>query len=184
MNAITYLQHLHLAYLSKPSGDRPIYKVMRRLQPRRIVELGIGDGERMGRLATLALQLVEGDISYTGADMFEGRDDQPHLTLKTAHQRLADERIKVRLTPGDILSVLSQTANTLTNTDLLIISAAHEPQVLAAAWYYVPRMLHKHSVVLHQVDGGADVPLQFVVKPRLEVERLAASACRPLRSAA
>jgi hypothetical protein len=47
-------------------------------------------------------------------------------------------------------------ANSLTGTDLLIVSADQQGESLDRAWFYVPRMLHDASVVLvEDADGGA-----------------------------
>lgn len=182
MSVFALFKRLHLVHFSKPAGERAIWKTVLQTAPRRIVELGIGDGVRTQRMLALASETTTEKVQYTGQDLFEGRPDgQPGLKLKDAHRAFATNRISSRLAPGDVHSVLSRMANSLTKTDLLLISNEHDASVLAAAWYYVPRMLHEESMILVQAsdEAGAYAPVE-----RSEVDRLAAAAARPVRSAA
>ena len=121
-------------------------------------------------------------MQYTGQDLFEGRShDHAGMNLKEAHRAFAMERVSSRLAPGDVYSVLNRMANSLTNTDLLLVSNEHDASVLAAAWYYVPRMLHEDSVILVQ---ASDEQAAFEPLSRQEVEQLAAKASRPVQAAA
>ena len=183
MSAIKLLKHLHLAYLSKPAGERPVYRALRKLRPTRIVELGVGVGDRTERVLRMATDLVDSNIQYTGVDLFEGRTDQDTgMSLKDAHRRFSSSQVKIRLAPGDVLSVVTRMANMLTNTDLLLISQDHESQLLEAAWYYMPRMLHETSIVLRELGDGESAVYQVVSLS--EVDRLASAAYRPSRAAA
>jgi hypothetical protein len=98
------------------------------------------------------------EICYTGIDLFETRraGDEPGLTLKRAFQLLRATGARIRLIPGDPFTGLSRAANLLGATDLLVISAEHDPDSLARAWYFVPRMLHAHSRVFLAESTGAD----------------------------
>ncbi|MCA9178480.1 MAG: hypothetical protein KDB14_28665 [Planctomycetales bacterium] len=183
MKVITYLKQLYLAHLSKPVGDRTIYQAIRRHRPRRIVVLGVGDGERVARILHLAAQLNDAKLQFTGQDLFEGRGSEGGgMKLKDAHRRFATDRVNSRLAPGDVQSVLSRMANSLTDTDLMVVTNEHAEVALEAAWYYVPRMLHEQSVVLCQLPGAADAAFEVVT--RKEVEARAARCHQPRRAAA
>lgn len=183
MSAIKFFKHLHLAYLSQPAGERTIYQTVRKLRPTRIVELGVGTGERTERMLRLAVEMVDCNLQYTGVDLFEGRSDKESgMSLKDAHRRFSTARVKTRLAPGDVLSVVTRMANALTDTDLLLVSADHESQLMEAAWYYVPRMLHENSIVLRGTKESEAGGYKCV--PLAEVDRLAAAAYRPARAAA
>ena len=182
MSVLAFFKKVHLVHFSKPAGERAIWKTVMQQAPKRIVELGIGDGVRTKRMLELASTAVADKVQYTGQDLFEGRStDQAGLTLKEAHRAFATDQVSSRLAPGDVYSVLTRMANSLTNTDLLLISNEHDDSVLAAAWYYVPRMLHEDSVILRQTS---DELAAYEVMDRREVESLAAAAARPMRSAA
>ncbi len=149
---VSTLQILAMAFFSQPKSDRPVYQLMRRLRPRRIIELGIGDGNRSERMIRLAGSF--GPVHFVGIDMFEGSPaGVACTTLKNAHQRLSRLRGEIRLLPGDAGSALPRHANELTNTDLVIISATQQPAGVAKAQKYLPRMLHANSRVMLESPG-------------------------------
>jgi predicted O-methyltransferase YrrM len=156
------IRSLYLAYFSKPKQNRLLYKLLRKQPVRRITELGIGTGERTLRM----LELCPGgdETHYAGIDMFEARSngDGPGLALKAAHSLLATTGVKVRLVPGDPMSALSRTANSLARQDLIIISAYQDRESLAKAWFYVPRMLHETTVVLLEEPAEEGTTLRRV----------------------
>ena len=78
-----------------------------------------------------------------------------------------------RLVPGDPYSALSHVANTLTETDLLVISSGHDPETLARAWFFVPRMLTDRTSVFVEQTGQSEEVSRFVRVSRVEIERLA-----------
>lgn len=149
MAAAGLLKTVYLSYFSKPVADRTLYRAVRKHKPRRIVELGIGQGVRSARLLQLAQRYQScDDIHYAGIDMFEARDpDSPRITLKQAHQQLRKLGVGVKLIPGDPYSALARAANGLTGTELLLISADQDPLSLERAWFYVPRMLSEGALV-------------------------------------
>lgn len=153
------LRSLYLCYLSQPKGLRPLYRLLckrRKKQPiGKIVELGVGPGERTLRM--LELCRPGEATTYTGIDLFEARQngDGPGMSLKDAHKKLATTGIKTKLIPGDPYSALARGANALASQDLILISADQDRASLARAWFYVPRMLHDDTVVLEEefVEG-------------------------------
>ena len=166
------LKYLWLAYLSKPRHDRQIYRLIRRSKVRSIVEVGIGDGLRAERMIGLARRCSEQPVRYTAIDLFEAREDaEAGLTLKEAYRQLKSTGARVQVVPGDPLSALSRVANSLTNTDLLLISGEQDEASLAAAWFYVPRMLHQNSHVLIEEPGATEYSWRLV--DRLEIQSLA-----------
>ncbi|MGC3968339.1 MAG: hypothetical protein QM775_13480 [Pirellulales bacterium] len=142
------IRSLYLAYFSKPKQYRPLFKLLRKQPVRRITELGIGTAERTLRM--LELCPANEETLYSGIDLFEARanGDGAGLTLKATHALLATTGVKVRLIPGDPMSALSRSANSLARQDLILISADQDRESLAKAWFYVPRMLHETTVVL------------------------------------
>ncbi len=120
------LRSFFLTRLSRPAVYRPIYQAIRRAGLRRIVELGLGPGDRALRMIEIA---AAGDtaenVVYTGVDLFEMRspEDAQGLSLKLAHRKLVASGAKIRLLPGDSYSALSRTANMLGVADLVVIAA-------------------------------------------------------------
>ena len=142
-------RHLHLAYLSKPKSERILYRTVRRLRAKTIVELGTGDAHRAHRLLATAARYSDETPSYTGFDLFESRPSHaPGITLKKAHRELRTTGAKIRLLPGPPEMMLPQLANSLMGTDLVIINSELQGADLDATWRFLPRMLDDHSLVL------------------------------------
>jgi hypothetical protein len=177
------LKYLYLACFSRPAAERAIYRAIRRHRVQRIVEIGIGAGQRARRMIRLAQQCSPGHkIHYTGIDLFEDRDpaDNAGLSLKAAYRALKPTAARIRLTPGNGDSALPRIANELVGTDLLIVSAGNMQQPVSTAWRYVPRMLHAKSLLFVERNSGETQT--FEVLTATEVSRLIFE--QPLRKAA
>lgn len=172
------LRFLYLSYLSKPVSDRLIYRTMSRQRVLKIVEMGVGRCQRAAHMIEAAgFNAPTAEIQYTGIDLFEARSvaDGPGITLKTAHRLLKPTGAKIRLLPGDPFSALSRAANSLGNTDLVVISADQDPHSLARAWFYMPRMLHPGSLVYREERrSGIQAPTLRQVS-LAEINQLAAA---------
>ena len=166
----------YLSWLSQPQGERSIYRVIRRARPVRIVELGIGSGRRAERMMRTAVRYANGrGVSYTGIDGFEANEATVvRISLKQAHQQLRCSGCQVRLLPGDPYAVISRHANSLSDTDLLVISA--DQPVPPQLWYFVPRMLHDASSVLLQNPQSTPNPAAFRLVSASAVRTLAEQA--------
>lgn len=143
-------KYFYLAYFSKPAGDRLLYRAIRKRRVRKILEMGIGSGQRARRMIEAARPAMPlGSVSFTGIDLFELRSpaDGPGISLKMAHRQLAKTGARVRLVPGEPVSALARTANSLGAFDLIVISADQEGESLAKLWFYVPRLVHEATEV-------------------------------------
>ena len=173
-------KYLYLAYLSKPSNDRALYRMIRKHKVRKILELGMGKGLRARRMIELAMQVkFDKPVWYTAVDLFEMRPAEvlPGVALKLAHRDLQTTGAKVRLLPGDPFSTLSRAANTIGPQDLIVISADQDRESLARAWFYMPRMLHDQSrLFVEESEGDGRCALRLM--PRAEIEQLAADTRR------
>jgi hypothetical protein len=169
------LQFLALAWFSRPAHERCLYRDLRRSGGTAIVELGVGDARRARRLIAVAGRYASGArISYAGIDLFEARPvDAPGLRLKEAHRELTRTGAHIRLVPGDPLSALARSANALTSTDLLVISADLDSASLERAWFYVPRMLHPGSRVFLETREAATARPRYRRLSLPEIHKLA-----------
>ena len=178
------LRFLYLSYLSKPVADRLIYRLIPRRRVLKIVEFGVGSGQRAIRMIQAAAYFTTPEqVQYTGIDLFEARGDptRPGLALKEAHRLLKATDARIRLLPGDPFSALARAANSLADTDLVIISADQDPVSLARAWFYLPRMLHSGSQVYQAYQEEVRDPNQAValrLVPLAEIHSLAAARSR------
>ncbi|MGQ9574022.1 MAG: hypothetical protein ACUVUC_01765 [Thermoguttaceae bacterium] len=178
MAAASRLRLFYLFHFSRPAHERALYRAIYRRQVRDILELGIGTGQRARRMIAVAQShFPPGELSYTGVDPFEARapETQPGLSLKAAYQMLRATGARIRLLPGDPFAALSRAANSLGKVDLVVVSAAVEPANLSKAWFYVPRLLHAHSLVVWE-RLAADRRPGFRVGSLRHVEELARRA--------
>lgn len=157
MAAIGPVKFAYLAYFSKPKSERQIYQQVKKLQVRRIVEVGIGSIERAVRIVSVAQRFSGGaPITYTGFDWFEERSaGQAPLPLIHAHRQMQLCNAKARLVPGYPPATLPQIANSLQRTDLMLISHLVEDAALERTWFYMPRMCHPGTIVLRERQSGS-----------------------------
>ena len=175
------LHSLYLTRLSQPPSERILYRLIAKHRPLRLVELGLEDAVRAKRLIQQATRYQTEGVTYCGVDWFEAHPDgKPEISLKDAHRELSGQGAKIRLLPGDPYTVLAKQANTLGNTDLLLVGCGHDPEVLERAWRYVPRMLHEQTLVFLEeaATGGKE---QGDEEPSLRL--LAADEIRALSGA-
>jgi hypothetical protein len=177
---LSRIRLFYFCHLSKPQPNRPIYRAIRRLRARKIVELGIATGQRALRMIEVAKLASPGEeIHYVGVDPFERRTeaDGPGLTLKAAYQLLRRDGCRAQLVPGNLAESLVRIANSLGKVDVLIVPGALESASFARVWFFVPRMLHDRSLVFVE-QTLADGQVLLEIKPRYEIDVLASMAVR------
>ncbi|HZL87543.1 MAG TPA: hypothetical protein VFB96_04130 [Pirellulaceae bacterium] len=150
------IQRTWLLYFSKPASDRSLYRALSGKPIRTVVEIGLPDLARTRRLwDALAWRKDSLPLRYTGIDLFESRPkDQAALPLKQAFAELRRDQVQVKLVPGDAQTALYRTANSLTGTDLLLISRNLDGNALARAWTWMPRMLHAGTIIFQEVTDS------------------------------
>ncbi len=183
MSAGRLIKYLHLAYFAKPAADRAVFRNIRKIRAGHLVGIGLGDGELARKMILLAGQdTTRPKVRFTGIDLFEMRPDSGAcMTLKQAHRMLHSLDARVQLVPGDPFTALARTANSLLDTDLVVIRATQLGDALDRAWFYLPRMLHDGSLVLIERAGRDGQDASYEVLDRAAVQSRVAT---PLRRAA
>lgn len=148
-------------YLSGPKRDRDLYRRVAKKKPRRIVELGLADLTRTLRMIRMAQRYTDETIHYCGIDLFESRGESG-LKLKDTHSRLSHTGGKIRLVPGELMPAIARSANILTDTDLLIISAEHSSDDLRAVQMFMPRMLRSDSSIARYQCSANKLELRWL----------------------
>ena len=174
--------YLYLAYFSKPHADRKLYRAIHRHRWHRFLEIGVGRGLRALRMLDVATRRnPRQNLRYFGIDLFEARPaETPGLSLKDAHKLFKAKGVSCRFLPGDPLSALARSANSLRDIDAVVIAADQNTESLERAWFYLPRVLHADSIVfLEQTNQDGESSL--LPLSRAEVE---ARARKPGRRAA
>jgi hypothetical protein len=158
--AANWFRSIYLAHFSRPKGNRQLYRLVKREEVCRIVEIGISDVARTISLIELAQRNVaDGKVFYTGIDFFEARPTSNQvLSLKDAYRVFRATGATVRLVPGAPAPSLASAANALQNTDLILFAPDVTEADLAGAWFFVPRMLHADTVILNEGRDGNGQP--------------------------
>lgn len=174
----------HRALFAKPTPDRQLLKLIKATPVRRVVEVGVDSlAVTEALLAAVVKQSAGEAIRYTALDPFDQRPPgREALPLMEAYRRLVPLGAKVRFAPGDPTAGIAAEANSLENTDLLLLSAEATDAALGSAWYFVPRMCHPGTLVVRRLPaGGAENGEAWETVPLTRVAQLAAP---PLRKAA
>lgn len=174
------LKTLYLCWLVQPKADRALFRQIRRLKPRAIVEIGLSNLVRTRRTIEMARKSLLGqEIRYAAIDLFDARPDhQPAIALKQTHQLVTSLGVTPRLIPGDVLSALARAANQLQNTDLLLINTPDLTEGLEHAWKFVPRMLSPHALVMQALPDGDLYKWQPRDRAEIEAQVHAATVSR------
>ncbi len=186
MSATRLLKYLHLAYLAKPIASRAIFRTIRKIRAGNLVGIGLGDGQLARKMVLFAQQdAARPQVQFTGIDLFELRTEcRDSLSLKQAYRLLHATGARTRLVPGDPFTGLARAANSLLDTDLVVIRADQLGEAMDRAWFYVPRMLHEHSLVMVEQVGRDGQTASYDLLDRQAVQRLADATTTPMRRAA
>ncbi len=176
MSGLNSLRLFHLLYISKPAADRLVYKQIRSQKACRVVELGIGNGERAVRMIQALSDFHDvKEIHYTGVDLFEARMavDGPGISLREAHRLLKATGARIQLAPGTAGEALSRVANGLTRIDALVVAAHIAAEHLAQAWFYIPRMIHAKTQIFQESISATGATSMRLMEPA-EIAQLSA----------
>lgn len=163
MSRPSWLQKIYWTRFAKPVEDRELFKQLLSHPVSSILEVGVGDGTRMRRLAKLAQRAPGCEVlRYIGTDEFESaKDGQPHLSLKQAHQLATQLGFKASLIPGDVTSAIPRVAHKLGASDMIIIDGGLNPaQPLAntlGSW--LNRLAHQDTIILACQERGGTLVL-------------------------
>lgn len=160
MAAATRFQYWFWSYLAQPAPERAIYRLVQRLRPQRIVELGLVSEARTTRLVQVTQRFATGPVHYAGMDGFESRETRDGMPLKSAYRLLNELGVKPQFFPGDPASMVPMVANRLLRSDLVIVAPWVDVDKLASTWSFWPRMLHEKSIVALWNSGTCSYQLE------------------------
>lgn len=145
------------AFFSKPTPapEKQLLRIAKQHVIRRVVEVGVDSVDATAQLLeTLVKQAKDEPVKYTALDLFDARPEEAAKTpLVGVYRRFIATGAKVRLTPGELAPSLASEANSLAETDLLLLSREATDEALAHAWFYIPRMCHQGTIVLRRTEG-------------------------------
>ena len=162
MSRLTWIQRVYWTRFSKPNSDRELVRQLIDKPIASLLEIGIGRGERMHRIAQLVTLTPEADrLRYIGVDEFEAAKEGPHLTLKTAHQVASQVGFKAALIPGDLKSAMPRVAHKFGASDLVVIDGGLDPVQPHASPItpWLNRIAHENSIILACAQQGQTLKL-------------------------
>jgi hypothetical protein len=186
LSAGSFLRRTYLLYFSQPAADRSVLQAVRKRPIRSIVEIGIGPLDRTQRiLEVIGWNAGNEALRYTGIDLFDARPTgQPTLPLKHVFATLQKPNMRVQLVPGTPEMALRRVANSLADTDLLLIDGSHDAGSLASVWSWIPRMLNAQSLIFWQQASGTAQRGQWQCLTTTDVQQLATTRGKEARRAA
>ena len=162
MSRLTWIQRVYWTRFSKPLSDRELVRQLIDKPIASLLEIGIGRGERMHRIAQLVTLTADTErLRYIGVDEFEAAKDGPHLSLKTAHQMASQVGFKASLIPGDLKSAMPRVAHKFGASDLIVIDGGLDPAQPQASPItpWLNRIAHDSSIILACAQQGQTLTL-------------------------
>jgi len=156
MTRTSWLQRLYLRYFSRPVIYRDLFLFASEHPILSILEIGMGDGERIGSLLKFCQRAgPHGRLRYAALDPFESGGGG-RLTLKAAHKRLQELGVKAHLIPGDVGSGIVRVAHTVLPSDIVIIDGrwGDGTEEADALERWLPRLCHSESGVFASTREG------------------------------
>ena len=103
MSLFSRLRAVWSSCFDKPALERSVEQAIKRQHPRRILEIGLGDGRRARGVLALAQRYhARHEVHFIGIDLFEDRHaGEAPFPLKEAYRNLRSTGARVRLVPGD-----------------------------------------------------------------------------------
>jgi hypothetical protein len=177
MSRLTWFQRVYWTHFSKPLAERELVRQLIAKPIASLLEIGVGNGSRMKRLAQLVHLTPDAErLRYIGVDEFEATTDgRPHLSLKVAHQVATQCDFKATLIPGDLKSAIPRVAHKIGASDLVIIDGGLDPNDPASSVItpWLNRIAHPTSTILACAQPGQTLML---FKPTHVTQSLRAAA--------
>lgn len=147
--------------LSKPAGDRILFRSVRGKKIESILEVNVGTGLRCERLLPWIREQADLEtIRYAAVDPFEtGGGD--HVPLKEFHSRLGRLGAKPLPVPntGNLAAALARVAHTIGAVDLAIFDCDRSELEAAATRAILPRIVRSDSLVLIRKSSAGGLEL-------------------------
>lgn len=176
MGRLNWFQRFYWQKLAKPVAERELFRFLISQPISSVLEIGVGNGERMKRIVQLAeLAPNVTQLRYVGVDGFESaKDGGVHLTLKQAHQQATQLGLRANLIPGDLRSAMPRVAHKIGASDLIIVDAEFDVvrPLSGPIGQWLRHITHADSVLLAAPRDGA--PFVRVAIPSEESQRVAA----------
>ncbi len=153
-----------------PRRYRYLFKVIRKIRPRKIMEIGTWQGVRASQVIEEAKKMrLASDIAYYGFDLFEEMDEarlaheisKSPFSMDEIQRRLDSTGAAVHLYKGDSTKTLPRLVGTLPMMDFIFIDGGHSLGTVRSDWENVQKLMHERTIVIfddywrNRTDAGA-----------------------------
>ena len=162
MSRQSWLHRVYWSKFAKPIEQRALYRFLVHSPITSIVEIGVGDGTRMQRIAKL-VNLPPGteQLRYIGVDEFESSQGRPYLSLKQAHRLAGQLGFKASLIPGPASLAIPRVAHKFSPSDLIIVDGGLDLNYPTAGpvGSWINRLAHNQSTIIASERPGGPLAM-------------------------
>lgn len=133
----------------KPHGE--LCKLVRRIQARSVLEVGVGDGSRAIAVMETLSQRVD-SVQYYGIDQFELTDGG--LSLREFHQKMRAAGIRPQIFPESLETGLMKFLHRIGKADLVLLTDAENSLVKPRVVDLLDRLSTPRTSILCQSEDG------------------------------
>lgn len=153
---------------SSPKRYQYLYKIIKEIKPKNILEIGVWNGSRAVKMIRCAQEFNK-DIKYFGTDLFEEMNDE-YLkselsklppTKECVENKIRETGASVTLISGNTLLSLPKHLGELPKMDFIFIDGGHALETIASDWKCSSQLMNDGSVVVFddyyedRIDVGA-----------------------------
>lgn len=176
-----------IVWSKRPKRYRYLFRAIRKIKPRNIMEIGTWNGNRAIRMIETAKKFYRPEqINYYGFDLFEEMTKDrfeeelskfPPAQDEVLH-KLKQTGVNIRLYKGDTLVTLPRAVDSLPKMDFIFIDGGHSVETIANDWNYAEQLMHKNSVVIFddyyfdKDDVGAKAVVEKIDRSKFDVKIL------------
>ncbi|KXB05271.1 hypothetical protein AKJ50_01360 [candidate division MSBL1 archaeon SCGC-AAA382A13] len=155
----------------KGYGSHPfIYEYIRNKKCRRIMEIGIADGDNAANMIEAALENFPPQrIEYFGFDKFDKKSQ-----LQKVKNKLSEKNCKFRLYKGNSVKTISEQVENLPKMDLIFIDGGHDYPIVQKDWKNSKKLINeKTGVFFHNYNfSGPKKGVNNISKEKFSIKIL------------
>lgn len=151
---IGILKKIYLKFFG-PKRYNQLFDIIKKEKPKRIMEIGVWDGEHALQMITLAKEFSN-KVEYFGFDLFEDLDKETFSKeiakqppeMDVVKKKLEKTGCKIYLYKGNTKKTLPDAAKRLSPMDLIIIDGGHSIETIENDWRYSEKLMAGNTSVV------------------------------------
>ncbi|MAF36677.1 hypothetical protein CL622_06190 [archaeon] len=170
-----------------PKRYSQLYKIVNRVMPINIIEIGTWNGDNAIRMIKIAKKYhPKKSINYFGFDLFENLSQKKlkdEMSLRPLHkkefyEKLGKTGVNVQLFQGDTILTLPEALKNLPVPDLVFIDGGHSLKTVASDWKNIKNIISSQTAVIfddywvNQTSAGCKPLIDSIDRVIYEVDIL------------